>query len=72
MDLISCPYIEISEKLIILDDYLKALAFAKKNVQITDKNRLIKYIYEKQISFTNWKAHTFAKELDFKRSEFVY
>lgn len=72
MDLISCPYIEISEKQIMLDNYLKALAFAKIYINITDKTELIKYIYEKQISFTNWKAHTFAKELDFKRSEFVY
>ena len=73
-DMLACPYIETDNKLTILDQYVNLGFFDSSYKAMEKKNKLkiIKFIEENRISFTNWAESSLAYELEFKRAEFVY
>ena len=73
-DMLACPYIETDNKLTILDQYVNLEFFDSSYKAMEKKNKLkiIKFIEENRISFTNWAESSLAYELEFKRAEFVY
>lgn len=65
-DALACPYLSLNQK----KDFLAVFDGPFGNPLVYEK--LIKFIEENNISFTNWRSFNFARELDLKRGQFVY
>ena len=65
-DALACPYFSLKQKKEFLD------TFDGTKLDQATAEKLISFIEQNNICFTNWKSFNFAKELDLKRGQFVY
>lgn len=72
LDLLACPYLELSIKTKLLVHYRGDKSFSQIKKTISDSKKLLKFHKNHKYWFTKWERFNLAKELENKKSQEVY